>query len=522
MNTGPPLTLEQQLREMNEALLLSSIRQHELTELAEQANAALREGERRFREMIDALPAAVYTTDADGRLTHFNPAAIEFAGRTPELGTDQWCLSWKLYRPDGTPLPHDECPTAVALKEGRIVRGVEAVAERPDGSRVWGAPYPALLRDAAGRVTGGITMVVDITERKRMEERLRQSEAFSRGILENSPDCVKVLDAAGRVMGMNANGRCLMEIDDFATVEGCQWCDLWPREGRTEVLEAVEAARAGGTGKFQRFCPTAKGTPKWWDVIVAPIRNADGEVVRFVSVSRDVTQSKQDEEALREGQSRLRHAADAAGLTYVEVDLTRGTARTAENFAAVMGYAAPSEQDVDVSVGSRLLLEHVVPRDRPGVEAAIEDFLGGKPVGKIEYRVLGDDQIERCIESMWSIEFGSNGKPLKTFATNLDVTERRKADEALRESQRFLRSSLDALSGHIAVLDESGTILEVNEAWRRFAEENQFIGVGYGIGASYLQDYHQTFPQECETPPYTKGINDVIAGRQARFELEYP
>jgi PAS domain-containing protein len=72
------------------------------------AELAVRESERRFREMIDALPAAIYTTDAEGRLTHFNPAAVEFSGRTPELTTDQWCVSWKLYYPDGRPMPHEE------------------------------------------------------------------------------------------------------------------------------------------------------------------------------------------------------------------------------------------------------------------------------------------------------------------------------------------------------------------------------------------------------------------------------
>ena len=139
-----------------------------------QAEQALSESERRFREMIDALPTAIYTTDAEGRLTHFNPAAAEFSGRVPELGTDHWCVSWKLYYPDGTPMPHDECPMAIALKEGRAVRGVEAIAERPDGSRVWFEPYPTPLRDGAGSIVGGINMLVDITERKQAEDALQQ------------------------------------------------------------------------------------------------------------------------------------------------------------------------------------------------------------------------------------------------------------------------------------------------------------------------------------------------------------
>src|SRR5687768_5083251 len=86
--------------------------------------AAARQGkslpdiERRFRDMIDALPATIYTTDAKGRLTHFNPACVAFSGRTPDLGSDQWCVTWKMYHPDGRPMPHDECPMAIALREG--------------------------------------------------------------------------------------------------------------------------------------------------------------------------------------------------------------------------------------------------------------------------------------------------------------------------------------------------------------------------------------------------------------------
>jgi PAS domain S-box-containing protein len=142
-----------------------------------QAEQALKESERRFREMIDALPVAIYTTDAEGRLTHFNPAAVEFSGHTPELGSDRWRIIWKLYYPDGSPMLHEECPMAISIKEGRAVRGAEAIAERPDGKRVWFQPYPTLLHDDEGKVVGGINMLMDITERKKNEEALLQSHA---------------------------------------------------------------------------------------------------------------------------------------------------------------------------------------------------------------------------------------------------------------------------------------------------------------------------------------------------------
>ena len=115
-----------------------------------------------MRDLLEGLPAAVYTTDASGRITFFNKACIEMAGRSPQLG-DAWCVTWRLYTADGAPLPHDQCPMAVALKEDRPVRGVEAVAERPDGTLVPFIPYPTPLHDADGKLIGAIDMLVDIT-----------------------------------------------------------------------------------------------------------------------------------------------------------------------------------------------------------------------------------------------------------------------------------------------------------------------------------------------------------------------
>src|SRR5260370_37954889 len=127
--------------------------------------------EQQFRDLLQALPAAIYTTDAEGRSTFFNGGCIEFAGRTPKIG-DMWCVTWKLFWPDGTPLAHEDCPMAIALKENRPVRDMEAIAERPDGSRICFVPYPTPLRDESGRLIGAVNMLVDITTRKQAEERM--------------------------------------------------------------------------------------------------------------------------------------------------------------------------------------------------------------------------------------------------------------------------------------------------------------------------------------------------------------
>jgi PAS domain S-box-containing protein len=135
----------------------------------------LRENERHLRAVIDALPVAIITTDAEGALTHFNQAAVEFCGREPQLGEDKWCISKKLLRPDGAPMPHDQCPMAIALQQDRQILGAEAIAERPDGSRVWFTAHPTPLHDASGKLIGGINMMIDVTERKRLDKVLLEN-----------------------------------------------------------------------------------------------------------------------------------------------------------------------------------------------------------------------------------------------------------------------------------------------------------------------------------------------------------
>lgn len=96
---------------------------------------------------------------------------------SPEIGKDLWCGSWKIYEPDGiTPLPLDSCPMAIALKDGRSVRGKEIIVERPDGQRRNIMPYPDPIFDSSGAVIEAVNMLVDITDLKQKENALRESE----------------------------------------------------------------------------------------------------------------------------------------------------------------------------------------------------------------------------------------------------------------------------------------------------------------------------------------------------------
>jgi PAS domain-containing protein len=133
------------------------------------ATEAVQKGEDSLLSALDQLPAAIYVTDPDGIVTYYNPACIDFAGRIPTVGSDRWCVTWKLYTEDGAFLPHDQCPMAVAILEQRSVRGVTAVAERPDGSRVNFMPYPTPIFDDEGKLLGAVNILVDVTDRRQAE-----------------------------------------------------------------------------------------------------------------------------------------------------------------------------------------------------------------------------------------------------------------------------------------------------------------------------------------------------------------
>lgn len=266
------------------------------------SRSALRESERRLRDMIDALPAAVYTTDADGFLTHFNPAAIEFAGRVPKLGVDRWCMSWKLFRADGTFLPHEDCPMAIALKEGRIVEGEEVIAERPDGTRRWFTPFPRVFRDCQGKITGGVNMLVDITARKEAE----QPKALLAAIVNSSDDAIISKNLDGVITSWNAGAERLFGYTAEEVV-GQSIKLVIPPERHVEEDEILARLRRGERiDHFETVRVRKDGARLNISLTISPIRDSAGWIVGASKVARDITERKRAEDALRSSEERLR------------------------------------------------------------------------------------------------------------------------------------------------------------------------------------------------------------------------
>ena len=205
-------------------------------------------------------------------------------------------------------LERDAEALARGLPPAEVLSGLQSRSTPPEGllpapGQVWeawhqGADGQLRCLQFQRREAGGV--LLDVTAQRRHEAELWQGEAFKRSVMVCSVDCIKLIDLEGRLEYMNPGGLMVMEIDDFIPFQGRLWAELWPEGQRHEVLAAIEAARHGGIGRFTGLAPTAKGTRRWWDVVVTPILGDDGTPLKFLSISRDVSETVRAREALDE------------------------------------------------------------------------------------------------------------------------------------------------------------------------------------------------------------------------------
>jgi two-component system CheB/CheR fusion protein len=272
-------------------------------------------------QVLNALPAAVYTTDTIGRITYFNEAAATLWGCRPKLNSDLWCGSWRLYHLDGTPMPHDTCPMAVALKERRPNRGHQAIAERPDGSRVQFMAFPTPLRDDAGAFIGAVNMMIDMREHQRAEEASRRLAA----IVESSEDAIVSKDLNGVIATWNRGAERLFGYL-ASEVVGRPITILIPDEHRDEETHILERVRRGERIEhYETMRQRKDGSLISISLTVSPITDENGRIVGASKIARDITEQKRKEEQIallaREADHRTKNLM---ALAQAAVHLTNG------------------------------------------------------------------------------------------------------------------------------------------------------------------------------------------------------
>jgi PAS domain S-box-containing protein len=242
-------------------------------------------------DILRSLPVAVYTTDPQGRITFYNEAAVALWGVRPEIGKSEFCGSWKLYWPDGTPLPHDECPMALALRERKPNSGMEAIAERPDGTRVPFAPYPVPLWDENGEFIGALNTLVDLSHHKRGEEMaLRLAN-----VVESSLDAIVTKDRNGIITSWNQSAERLFGYKADEIV-GKPVITLIPDDRLDEETYILgRILRGENVESFETIRQRKDGSLVDVALTISPIRNGRGEVIGASKIARDITERRQAE-----------------------------------------------------------------------------------------------------------------------------------------------------------------------------------------------------------------------------------
>lgn len=278
---------------------------------------------------------------------------------------------------------------------------------------------------------------------------------------EQSPDCIKIMGCAGELQAMNVNGQCAMEIDDISTVLGLRWPELWPQASQEMVRVAIASALDGGMGRFNAFCPTAKGAPRWWDVVVTPIRDEAGTVRNLLAVSRDVSAVHHAVQERVRLAARLEFTMAAAGFGEWELDLETGQTECNARHGQCFGY--PGEAP-DWTAAK--MLEHVHLDDRTMVAAAFARAEQGADL-RFDCRVIWSDASIHWI-SVQGSRYTGEGQHDRLIGLVSDITERMQITEALHDTSRkkdeFLAMLAHELRNPLAPISAAAQVITSGHA----------------------------------------------------------
>lgn len=371
------------------------------------------------RAILDSLSAHIAVIDNDGVIVAVNKAWEDFAKNNCLEGQEAATGVGQNYVKVSEAVDNFDEETKAIVRQFRQVLNDEIVGftheypcHSPTEERWFMLQVNALKSDDGGAVVSHI----NITDRKKAEESLRQSEEFSRSVFENSPDCVKVLELDGTLHSMNTNGLCIMEIDNFEDYAGEDWTNFWEGDGFYAAQSAIKSAAQGKTANFEGFCKTAKGTPKWWDVSVAPIYGGDENPVRLIATSRDITERKgadREREKLLKSEQSARKDAEIANRMRDEFLATVSHELRAP-LNSILGWAKLMQQGKLDEKTTAKAVETIV-RNSNSQNRLIEDLLDVSRIisGKLRLEVMQIQPMSFVESAMESVRPAADAKSIQ-------------------------------------------------------------------------------------------------------------
>lgn len=467
-------TLRRVSRRVSPARRRRPITSKPLVRLATPESAAitLRKSAHRYRGIIEKLPVAFYLCDYEGKIVLANECAEVLWGRKPQIGVDSWCGSWRIYLPDGRELPLEACPMAVALREGRSIRGEELIVERPDGGRSWVIPHPDPIFDEDGALAGATNVLVDITPQREAEYLLRRShEELEQRVNERtaalahsqrrlslaqqaSSSGMWDWDAASDELFTTAEFRQLFEYHDGQRINWEAWMGLIHPDDRETVKQQMHTLFESGREldlEYRLLSPD-RGE-RWIGARGTLARDAEGRPARLTGISMDITARKVAEARIRWKAHMLQLSHDAITVWDTDERLTYWNRGSSD----VYGY--PSDEALGQPIHDLLQTRFPFPK------AFVEEELrrSGRWAGEVHQVTKdGRDLILSCRLQLLTCA-GSRDLTLGTFR---DVTHRKRLEQgimnaALHEQQRIAQDLHDSICQELAGTEVLTRVLKV-------------------------------------------------------------
>jgi len=286
------------------------------------AEEDLRASEERYRQLVQSLPAAVYTCDEKGRITLFNAEAVKLWGREPDA-SDRWDASRRILDADGRPMKRAQLEIVEAVHSGEPLRGMERIVERADGSRSHVLCFSDPLPDVGRRNVGALNMLVDITALKETQTKLHAAlaelETLSRAV-EQNPASVMITSSNGSIEYVNPK---------FSQLTGYSAAEVIGRNPRLlksgelppEFYQKMWETILSGHEWRGEFCNRKKNGELFWEyAVIAPIMNSDGKIRHFVAIKEDITERRRAITLLHEREELLRSILNTVGDAVVTID----------------------------------------------------------------------------------------------------------------------------------------------------------------------------------------------------------